>query len=323
MNNPWEEIKIPSQDILYRVIDTEHPLRLLRARDIYGRFLFIYEFSGTDHIPDKFPELNGINIHLQNPEQSASGSYMLLLVLKENKEWQIFLSLCNDLVSSTKSLEQKAEATLIILRRLKRWQHFLQKARSGLLSEKEIKGLTGELLFINRHLIPAFGVRTAIQFWQGPEDAPQDFNIHDCAIEVKCQLGTTTPVVHISSADQLCTQLSSMFLYVITLGKSDEATRLAVNLPSLISDIRNQLEADAPSELERFNDLLYQTGYIESEEYERFNYIPVSEKMFSVKNGFPRICSENLMTGIDKVTYNVNLLDCEPFSAVPDWMELS
>ena len=106
MNNPWEEIKIPSQDILYRVIDTEHPLRLLRARDIYGRFLFIYEFSGSDHIPDKFPELNGINIHLQSPEQSASGSYMLLLVLKENKEWQIFLSLCNDLVSSTKSLDR-------------------------------------------------------------------------------------------------------------------------------------------------------------------------------------------------------------------------
>jgi len=323
LNNPWEEIKIPSQDILYRVIDSEHPLRLLRARDIYGRFLFIYEFSGSDHIPDKFPELNGIDIHLQGPEQSASGNYMLLLVLKENKEWQIFLSLCNDLVASTKSLELKTDATLIILRRLKRWQHFLQRARSGLLAEKDIKGLIGELLFINRHLIPAFGAGTAIQFWQGPEDAPQDFNIHDCAVEVKCQLGTTTPAVRISSADQLCTQLSDMFLYVITLGKSDDVSTLAVNLPSLISDIRNQLDSDAPSELEQFNDLLYQTGYIESEEYERFNYIPVSEKMFSVNNGFPRICSENLITGIDRVTYNINLLDCEPFSAVPDWMELS
>ncbi len=85
-----------------QVIDSEHPLRLLRARDIYGRFLFIYEFSGSDHIPEKFPELNGIDIHLQGPEQSASDNYMLLLVLKENKEWQIFLSLCNDLVASTK-----------------------------------------------------------------------------------------------------------------------------------------------------------------------------------------------------------------------------
>ena len=323
MNNPWEEIKIPSQDIHYRVIDAEHPLRLLRARDIYGRFLFIYEFSGSDHIPDKFPELNGIDIHLQDPEQSASGGYMLLLALKENKEWQIFLSLCNDLVSSTKSLEKKTEATLIILRRLKRWQHFLQRVHSGLLAEKDIKGLIGELLFINRHLIPTFGAGTAVRFWQGPEDAPQDFNIQDCAVEVKCQLGTTTPAVRISSADQLCTQLSEMFLYVVTLGKSDEATKLAINLPSLIGDIRRQLESESPSDLERFSDLLYQTGYIESEEYENFNYIPVSEKMFSVKNGFPRICSENLITGIEKVTYNINLHDCERFSAVPEWMELS
>jgi len=323
MNNPWEEIQIPSQDILYRVIDSEHPLRLLRARDIYGRFLFIYEFSSSDHIPDKFPELNGVDIHLQGPEQSPAGNYMLLLVLKKNKEWQIFLSLCNDLVSSTKALEKQTEATLIILRRLKRWQDFLKRARSGLLPEKEIKGLIGELLFIKRHLIPAFGSGTAIQFWQGPEDTPQDFNVHDCAIEVKCQLGTTTPVVRISSADQLCSQLTEMFLYVITLGKSDEITIVAVNLPSLINEIRNQLESDSPADLERFNDLLYQTGYIELEEYKRFNYIPASEKMFSVKDDFPRICSEDLIPGIERVTYNISLFDCEPFSATPAWMELS
>ncbi|MBU1341775.1 MAG: PD-(D/E)XK motif protein [Proteobacteria bacterium] len=322
MNNPWEEIQIPSHDILYRIIDSEHPLRLLRARDTYGRFLFIYEFSHPDHIPDKFPELNGIDIHLQGPDQSSAGNYMLLIVLKDNKEWQIFLSLCNDLVSSTKALEKQTEATLIILRRLKRWQDFLQRARSGLLPEKEIKGLIGELLFIKRHLIPAFGAGTAIQFWQGPEDAPQDFNVHDCAVEVKCQLGTTTPVVRVSSADQLCSQLSETYLYVITLGKSDVGTKVAVNLPSLISDIRNQLESDSPAELERFNDLLYQTGYIELEEYKRFNYIPASEKMFAVENDFPRICSEDLIPGVERVTYNINLFDCEPFSASPDWMKL-
>ncbi|MCF6248581.1 MAG: PD-(D/E)XK motif protein [Desulfobacula sp.] len=323
MNNPWEEIQIPSRDILYRIIDSEHPLRLLRARDIYGRFLFIYEFSHSDHIPDKFPELNGIDIYLQEPEQSPADNYMLLLVLKENKEWQIFLSLCNDLVMSTKALDGQTEATLIILRRLKRWQKFLQRTRSGLLPEKEIKGLIGELFFIKRHLIPAFGAGTAVQFWQGPEDAPQDFSVHQCAIEVKCQLGTTTPVVRISSADQLCSQLSEMFLYVITLGKSDEASKMAVNLPSLINEIRKKLELDSPIDLERFNDLLYQTGYIELEEYRQFNYIPAAEKMFSVNNGFPRICSEDLITGIERVTYNINLIDCEVFQAIPDWMELS
>ncbi len=323
MINPWEEIETPTHDLLYRRIDPDHPLRLLRARDAYGRFLFIYEFPPSDHIPDNFPELNGIELHLQEPAKNQSGNCMLLLILKDKKEWQIFLSLCNDIVASTRELEQDIQATQIILRRLKRWQEFLQRARSGLLPEKEIKGLIGELLFIKRHLIPAFGTGMAIQFWQGPEDAPQDFNVHDCAIEVKCQLGTTAPQVRISSADQLCSQLPEMFLYVVTLGKSEKDIQEAVNLPSLIKELRRALETDSPSDFERFNNLLYQTGYFDSEEYEQFNYIPVLEKMFSVDSGFPRICSEDLASGIERVVYNIKLIDCEPFSASPDWIELS
>ncbi len=322
MNNPWDEIKTPSHDLLYRQVDPEHPLRLLRAKDIYGRFLFIYEFPPSDFIPDKFPELNGIELHLQGPSKVQSGNCMLLLILKDKKEWQIFLSLCNDLAASTKNLEQDVQATQIILRRLKRWQEFLQKASSGLLAEREIKGLIGELFFITKHLFPSFGAGQSVQFWQGPEDAPQDFNIHDCAVEVKCQLGTTTPQVRISSADQLCPQLPEMFLYVVTLGKVERDMTAAVNLPGIIKVIRNTLEVDFTSDLEHFNNLLYQTGYLDLEEYERFNYLVASEKMFSVSADFPKICSEDIAPGIERVTYNIRLGECEPFAMTPDWMTI-
>ena len=322
MNNPWDEIQTPSHDLLYRQIDPEHPLRLLRAKDIYGRFLFIYEFPSSDSIPDKFPELNGIELHLRRPGKVQSGNCMLLLILKDKKEWQIFLSLCNDLAASTKSLEQDVQATQIILRRLKRWQEFLQKTRSSLLPEREIKGLIGELFFMSKHLFPSFGAGQSVQFWQGPEDAPQDFNIHDCAVEVKCQLGTTVPQVRISSTDQLCPQLPEMFLYVVTLGKVEKDMTAAVNLPGIINVIRNALEADFSSDFEHFNNLLYQTGYLDLEEYERFNYLVASEKMFSVSDDFPKICSEELVPGIERVTYNISLSECEPFTMTPDWMTI-
>jgi len=322
LNHPWDEIQTPSHDLLYRQIDPEHPLRLLRAKDIYGRFLFIYEFPPSDFIPDKFPELNGIELHLRGPGKVQSGNCMLLLILKDKKEWQIFLSLCNDLAASTKNLEHDVQATQIILRRLKRWQEFLQKTRAGLLSEREIKGLIGDLFFMTKHLFPSFGAGQSVQFWQGPEDAPQDFNIHDCAVEVKCQLGTTTPKVRISSADQLCPQLPEMFLYVVTLGKVEKDMTEAVNLPGIIKAIRNALEADFSSDLEHFNNLLYQTGYLDLEEYERFNYLVVSERMFSVSDDFPRICPEELSPGIERVTYNIRLGECEPFAMIPDWMTI-
>ncbi|SEH04940.1 PD-(D/E)XK motif protein [Candidatus Venteria ishoeyi] len=322
MNNPWEEIKIPSQDLLYRLIDPEHPLRLLRARDTYGRFLFIYEFSLSDSTPDKFPELNGIDIYLRKPEETASGNCMLLLILREKANWQIFLSLCNDIVASTKELNQSVQATQVILRRLKRWQEFLRKRHSELLSEKEIKGLIGELLFIKRHIAPAFGMGAAIRFWQGPENSPQDFNINSSAVEVKCQLGTTEPRVHISSAEQLCSQLPELLLYVITLGKSQKEAEGAINLLWLAAEIRAALEIESPSEFERFNNLLYQTGYIDLEEYEEFSYLFVSEKMFLVHDDFPRICPETLPHGIERLNYDITLLDCESFATTPDWMKI-
>jgi len=323
MNNPWEKISIPAQDVFSRRVDHTHPLNLFWARDTYGRFLFIYEFISPDSLPDKFPLLNGIDIRLVTPEQHHSGNYMLLLILKDKNDWQIFSSLCNDIIASTREYEKNNQATRIILRRLKRWQEFLQKSRSELLSENEIKGLIGELLFIVKHLAPAFGIGQAIDYWQGPEDTPQDFNIENCAVEIKCQLGTTAPNVHISSAEQLCTQLSEMFLYVVTLGKADAEVEKVVSLPILISHIRHGLETAAPSALERFNNLIYQTGYMDLEEYSEYNYLLSAEQMFSVIPGFPRICPIDLAPGIGKLNYNINLLDCEPFAATPGWMQLA
>ena len=221
MDNPWKEIDIPKYDILSRRVIADHPLNLFWGKDSYGKFLFIYEFSSPNNLPDRYPNLKGIQVHLLTPDQADADKYMLILILKDNSDWHIFLSLCNDIISATAEFEKKSQATSIILRRLKRWQDFLQKANSELLPEKTIKGLIGELFFLQKHLCTHYGVGAAVQFWQGPEDMPQDFNVQNTAIEVKCQLGTTTPHIRISSADQLCAQLPEMYLYVITLGKAD------------------------------------------------------------------------------------------------------
>jgi len=322
MNNPWEEIERPVSDLFYRLIDAEHPLRLLRARDSYDRFLFIYEFQGSGKAVEKIPELNGIDINLHQPKGLQAENHKMILVLRDKRDWQIFLSLCNDIVSSTRSSAPGIQATQVILRRLRQWQKFLQKIQKDLLSEISIKGLIGELLFITRHLFPAFGAGAAIQFWQGPEDAPQDFNIHDCAVEVKCQTGNTSPRVHISSIDQLCPQLPKMYLYVVTLGRVEDNNFNAVNLPALIQTIREKLEIDSPMDLERFNNLIYQEGYLDLEEYEHFNYMLVSERMYLVSDGFPRVCQEELPLGVVGINYDINLINCEPFAAFPKWVNL-
>jgi hypothetical protein len=191
------------------------------------------------------------------------------------------------------------------------------------LSEEQIKGLIGELLFIRNHLVPAFGYADAVNFWVGPEDAPQDFNINDAAVEVKCQAGTTQPYIKISSVDQLSPQLPHMFLYVVTLGKTTQDHQDAINLPTLVKLIRNELELTSPQQAERFVDLLFGLGYVDSGKYREFNYIFTEEIMFEVREGFPRIDAQSIHEGITRLRYNINLSECLPYEQWPQWLENS
>lgn len=313
-NNPWDEIHVPSHDIAARRVDHLHPLDIFWARNQLGNYLFYCEFEEGTKIPEKFPNLKGIEV-LRPPEGNR-----LILLLKNNNDWEIFLSICKDIISTTKNID-KSSSVIVILRRLEYWQDFLKKNRPVIMTEDGVKGLIGELLFIKKYLIPAFGAGQAIKFWQGPEGSPQDFNVNNSAIESKCQSGTSIPSVRINSAEQLCSQMPEMYLYVVTLGKTTPGTANSINLNRLVDDIRELLLQEISEQLERFNDLLYMTGYLDGASYSDLSYILSDEKMYGITEGFPRICPDLLPQGIVHLTYSINLLSCKSFEQYPDWIK--
>ena len=320
MNNPWDQIVSPEKDISALRVDAEHPLDLFWAKDQAGRYLFVYEYTSKQELDLKVtPDLVGIETIFI---PSASGISRLVLVLKDKINWEIFFSVCNDLLSATRCAKNSPLAVAIILRRLFRWQEFLKKSRLDILSEEKIKGLIGELIFLRDHLIPKFGAANAVKFWFGPEGAPQDFNINDCAVEVKCQSGITLPCVKIASADQLSPQLPKMYLFVVTLGKTTIDNRDAINLPLLVEDIQKLLEQESSQSLERFLDLLCDAGYYHSGKYLDFSYLLLEEQVFFITEGFPRICPDNLSAGIVKLSYSIGLAECEPFAVEMSKWEL-
>ena len=322
MNNPWDEITPPSKDLSARRVDHTHPLDLFWARDHLGNYLFVYEFEKIDgRLPTALPALAGIQAMFLKAENTTDKNRFVLL-LKERVKWEIFLSLCTDLVQTTRHAESSSLAIQALLRRLAHWQEFLKRIRPDILPEETIKGLIGELLFIKKHLVPAFGIAPAIKFWQGPEGLPQDFNVNDSAIEVKCQSGATAPNVRITSAEQLCPQLPEMYLYVVTLGKTTPDNEEAISLPQLISDLRKELEFEETGIIERFNDLLHMIGYIYSDLYLDYCYILTGQNMFQVDDSFPRICAEDIPLGIDRLSYHIDLSACGRFKKHPDWMEV-
>lgn len=312
MNNPWDSIIPPSRDVSALRADADHPLDLYWARDHIGRYLFVYEYDGNNTLEESVtPDLVGIEtlsvaVHSERAR--------LVLILKDKADWELFFSICNDLLNTTRLIKNYQGAVDAILRRLYRWQDFLKKNHSSILPEEKIKGLIGELIFLRNHLIPKYGVTDSVKFWCGPEGAPQDFNVHDSAVEVKCQTGATLPCVKISSPEQLSPQLPRAYLYVVTLGKSTQDNSDAFNLPSLIEDVRHELQQGSAQAVERFFDLLCDADYYHSEKYLEYNYLLLDEQVYDVRDGFPRVCPEDLAAGIVKLTYSLSLAECEPFA---------
>ena len=315
MNNPWENINKPATSVAARRIDHTHCLDFFWGKNLYGNFLFIYEYEGQhDSRQSKFPELTGIKVIL-TPSEDQDKKRRLILQLKDTDNWEIFFILCNDIIESTRKDSSNEAALDTILRRIGRWHDLLKKDLKYFLSEEKIKGLIGELIFLKKYLMPIFGAEQAINFWKGPAGSPQDFNVNETAIEVKSQSGISPPRVKISSIDQLSPQLPEMYLYVVTLGKAQSDRDDAITLPGLIKDIVSQA-----GYMEKFIDLLHMNDYVESDYYADFSYILTKEVMFRVEEGFPRLTPDVLHRGITKVTYDISLADCDPFKGIPNWI---
>lgn len=316
MDNPWLQIEKPDSDFNVRHVGTAHPLRLFWGRDTFGRYLFIYD-TDFANLPEKrvYPNLTGIDI--TTAREPAGGK--LVLRLNETANWELFHSLCSDLVRATSALEDGPEAGSVIVRRLNRWQELLKKGRSGLLSVDQIKGLIGELLFLVERVAPEFGWDEAVSYWKGPEGSPQDFAVHQVAVEIKCQAGISKPHIRISSAEQLDPQLPEAYIVVYTIADAEDTDEKGFTLNELVERVRSILQMESQTARERFEDLLYLLGYVRTEEYDEFRFCVIASKSFRLEEGFPCIRSSELKSGVGNVSYTVNLEACSGFEGKPDW----
>ena len=312
MKNPWSDILKPAAEINARLVSETHPLKLFHGVDSRGRYLFIAEFPAA-LMPDKksLPDLVGIKAAV-----GLDGSQCkLILQLNETANWELFDTLCNDLARASMQAKDEASAVAIIIRRLNRWQEFLRRQRPLILPLEEIKGLIGELLFLSRTVAPQYGWDSAIAFWKGPEDAPQDFAVHNTAVEVKCQSGSSKPWVRISSVDQLNPQLPKGYLVVQTLATADAADEDSFTLNTLADTIRAAVEDAGDAARERFENLLFLAGYLKSEHYDSFIFQRIATRSFALRDGFPRLQSAGIPAGIDRISYQLSLEACSPFEA--------
>lgn len=316
-DNPWDSIAIPHADdgLKARRINPSHPYEFFWARDIWGKYVLVLRYEKNVENTSRRPKLHGLEIIDIEP---VGGHKMMLLVLKDHSNEELFYRLCNDIIEATAVCESEASAVTTMLNRTWRW-HSLLRGGAGRLGPEKQKGLIGELIFLEKWLLERFSPNEIFDFWTGPSGAPRDFTLGQLSVEVKSRRGNTKPFVKISSLDQLDTEgLNNLFLYVVQLNEAAASDPESFNLDDMLMRVRNRvLEIDPGAE--SFLDMrLGEVGYSDEEDYSDLNWILSGEQIFHVHEGFPRIIRATVPAGIQAVEYQLDITSLDAYQIGED-----
>ena len=271
------------------------------GRDDIGRYSF--DFRGRFKIM-KTKSSDVINVsHFEYKDE-----VFLRFSLENYALLEYFCTFCQDLVSSTLVIHDDETAYQALRVRYFSWKQ-LFKPNRGNLSETEIMGLIGELLFLKNVMIPEKGVEKALESWTGPEKIHKDFSFDDEWYEVKT-IGAGKDSVHISSIEQLDSSISGT-LVVYTLEKMSTAyngLKLNILVNELIESIGTIHQKDC------FLAKLALFGFDFSPENDNYVYDLKSLNKYQVDGkGFPRVMRDSLPNAITKVQYDILLSNIEDF----------
>lgn len=305
LESRWNALTPSTETEVFQLYDPTHPLDFYIGRDIQGQRLLLLVTSDQ---PPVSKELRAIRWQTFKRDD---GKWSLVFRLTNTELSPLFSLLCEDLIECGRRIPDPTRPIGPLMKRFYNWQRMLEKGHFGLLQESELRGLCGELVALERVMVPALGLLESVRSWVGQESADQDFQIADKAWEVKT-IRSDSKAVRISSEDQLCSISRSIQLLVVQL---DErlAGELGVFTPNeLVVRIRALLEPD-PDALDIFDQRLLSAGYVVRPEYDQRFFLVARIHGYRVDENFPHIRRSMLMPGVAKVTYDVSLEACKPF----------
>ena len=134
----------------------------------------------------------------------------------------LFYKFCEDLVEQTRDVKDRSEGYTAIVNRYFQWKKMFVSSKGNLLTEPEIMGLIGEILYLKGTLAERIGLYNALKSWSGQELTHKDFSFDDTWVEVKT-VRSGGQTVKISSLEQLDSEYDGE-LAVFSLEKMSMAT---------------------------------------------------------------------------------------------------
>jgi hypothetical protein len=298
MNNPWMQLERLSR---IRVKDSIK-YNVFWVVDALNQYGLMIQCDEDFKQPIREIKLNGIQVQL---DQSSTPNKLILL-LKETKDWEIFLILCNDLIKVMKEYDEEIIANVI--KRLERWQRLLRKSNFKIMSKEEQMGLFSELKILRDYIIPAYGYSAGIHGWVGALGDKQDFLLENLAIEVKSFRVTSGNSVWISSKEQLNSEKNPLYLFASALNEAGSGETIADLVNSIMVEIGND------GLLSEFINKVEDYGYFPEIPKESLSKFLLEQVIgYEVREGFPKIALENVSPLIPNMKYNIDLSGCSKF----------
>lgn len=150
-----------------RVGSKKHDLFI--GKDDEGRYC--YEYRGV-FSPVK---IVGSKPLVVNQYKTPEGILILRFSLDLNDLIGCFSAFCEDLTTSVDEISDENVVYKTLTARYQAWRKLFKPDRISM-SEPEIQGLIGELMFMRDYAIPHWGIDNAIESWTGPEKTHKDFS---------------------------------------------------------------------------------------------------------------------------------------------------
>jgi len=301
--NPWKNMQESSQ----RRVDCKTEHNLFWITDLEGKYGFYLQSKNIFNNFKSPANLKGIFILKRN---STHNYGELFLVLNKKEDWQIFYTLCEDLIFITHKYDNDEAMISAVEIRLKRWQQLLKQDRNIVMSLERQMGLFSELLCLKKLLVPQIGVEQAIISWVGADFDKQDFLLENAIIEVKSYRTSKSPIINISSLQQLYSDKEPIYLLTYGLTQTDNG----FSVENLVKDIYILLDNESAELQDIFDNKLLEYGFIpEIVKSQWSKFVVDKNRAYYISEDFPKILPHHVASQILTVKYTIDLLQCSEF----------
>ncbi len=252
----------------------------------------------------EFRQFEGGNLSLK----FFSSERCICIILNDEFFNDLFDDLIISIYEKIKDRNEPEEYTNTFISYFYKWSSFFYKPKDSRLSQEEVQGLFGELIFLRNQISKSTkaNINLILNSWKGPYDSGHDFEFELIDYEIKT-IFEGVNVLKISSEYQLEAEKGKNIELKVILIEPDIQNGLS------IKDLTNEIKAiiyQYSGELTPFIMALAQKGlnFINVEEYDIYRFKPSREITYRCnEEGFPKIIRSNLKNQITKVKYQISL----------------